>query len=294
MKIVVFTWDRYDTISTPRALSEAGAAYDVVCHSPEAYEKFAEAGNVFSQRLLVSNVPKGLANNRNWYIENHLRDGEWCLMLVDDWMHATELDCYDYPPGNPLPVVLTNTTEWKRKFNNKISMEKFLQRANELTVECHARDTTLGGFAGNDNALFRKPHFRRNALADGRAIVLRKTHLRFDPNAQMVDDVCFTAQTLEAFGRVLVNEWVHPYCRRYTQGGYGNLESRMEQRKADCQYLVQRFPGLITYREKPGWPAGSHVQIQAMRADKLRIWRLWMQEMTAARMPFEDLPFAKK
>jgi hypothetical protein len=278
VKVVVFTWDRYDTLTTPMELEKTGVKFDVVCHTQEAADKFAAAGRVRPDRLLVSNAPKGLANNRNWYLENHCNEHEWILMLVDDWMYCTELP----DAGNqedPLPVDITNTTEWNRKFRKKISMGDFFQRAGELAIECNSRGATLGGFAGNDNAMFRRHHWKKNVLADGRAIIMKKTALRFDPNAQMVDDVCFTAQTLERFGLTLVNQWVLPYCKRYTKGGYGSKESRMEQRLAECAYLVRRFPGLVKFADKTGWPEKSHVHIQSMTPDRLRAWRLAMDAM---------------
>lgn len=272
-KIVVFTYDRYDTISTALALEETGAEFQVVCHSVDAAAKFIEAGRVKSHRLWISNAPKGLANNRNAWMGEFLKEGEWSLQLVDDWMYATSLAKYELQP-DPLPIDTTNTTAWNRKLRHKITMTDFLNRAGELVADAEAYGARLAGFAGYTNPLFRRNRLKRNVLADGRALLVKKTHLRFDDQAQMVDDVAFSALNIECFGKVLVNQWVLPLCRRYTRGGYGSIDSRMEQRLRECKYLVERFPGLVTYADKTGWPAGSHVRLRSLRGDALRNWRM--------------------
>lgn len=281
MKVVVFTYDRFDTISTSRALEESGIDHHVVCHDAVALEKFVAAGNVKRERLLASNVPKGLANNRNWYINRHLEYGEWCLMLVDDWMQATELKQYDeVAQQREVPITTKNAGEWAAAFRHGITMKRFLKRALELRDEAARRGIDLAGFAGYDNALFRKKHWATNVLADGRALVYRKTHLRWDPNVQMVDDVCIAAQSILFGNGTLVNQWVLPKCKRYTAGAYGSIEQRMAQKLAECAYLVSVYEGLVRFAPKAGWPPGSHVKVVPTSPAKVAAIRARMQQQS--------------
>jgi len=273
MKIVIFTYDRYETISTPLAMSETPFDYLVVCHSEEARLKFIEAGNVRKERIVISDVPKGLANNRNWFLENHLKDGEWCLMLCDDFLKNTCLDDYRDRPKGFLPFGTENTTYWSRKFRTEISMFDFVSRCEETALECERRGILLGGFAGADNPIFRRIKWKTNVLCDGRALLLKKSKLRFDVNAQMVDDVAFSALNIERAGGTLVNQWVLPYFSRYTKGSYGSIPERIAQRKSECNYLADRFKGLVKIADKPGWPFGTHVRIKPMDPMKLSEWK---------------------
>ena len=261
MRVFVFTYDRFNSITTPIELEKSGADYLVLCHTPEQRDQFIAAGRVKPDRLVATLVPKGLAFNRNAALDM-MQPGEWAVFLVDDWLKCTELDCYDQQTTGVLPVKQgRSTTLWNRRFRNEVPMQKFLQRAEEAAAEAERRGLALAGFAGNDNALFRKVKFKTWTLADGRAWVVKKTHLRFDANAQMVDDVAWTLANLVEFGGVLVNQWILPYCSRYTSGSFGSKEQRLPQKLKECAYLVQKYKGLVKYAQKPGWPAGSHIKI---------------------------------
>jgi hypothetical protein len=294
VKIVVFTYDRYETISTPAALEEAGVDYEVVCHTQAQYDAFDAAGRVNMVRMWVSGAPKGLANNRNAWIDARLKDGEWALMLCDDFMYVTEFDAYDSWPKDFIPIDTTITTHWNRRLRCKVDVQRFLERAVEIQKKCEQHGFLIGGFAGNDNSLFRKAKWKTNVLVDGRAIIMKKTALRFDVNAQMVDDVAFSALNIERGGGTLINQWVLPDFQRYTKGSFGSIATRLEQRRRECAYLVRRFPGLICYGTKPGWPEGTHVRIRWMVGDRLKNWRDKNHQLGPARFLNKSLPASGK
>jgi hypothetical protein len=160
-----------------------------------------------------------------------------------------------------LPINLKNTTEYGKKFRKEITFSKFLERINETINYAETFGINLVGFAGFQNPLFLKNKWKFNCLADGRAWAIKKTKLRFDENAQLIDDVCWTALNIRN-GGVLINQWIIPDCKRYTAGGFGSISERMELRKKECAYLVQKYPDLIKYGEKKGWPHGSHIRIK--------------------------------
>lgn len=261
MKIFVFTYDRFDTITTSAMLEAEGLAHTVLCHTDEQRDKFTAGGRVKPERLVVTGQPRGLAYNRNAALDM-MDDGEWACFLVDDLRRVTELDSYDSEPDDVLPITTGNAGEWRERFKREISMAAFLHRGEAGAREADRLGGHLAGFAGIDNALFRRRHWALNVLADGRAWMVRKTALRFDERVQMIDDVCWTALNLHHFGVVVVNAWVLPLCRRYTAGGFGSMTARMDQKREEAAYLVERYPHLVAFKAKAGWPPGTHVVLR--------------------------------
>lgn len=260
MKVFVFAYNRYDTMTTSRLLEAEAIDHTVLCHTEDDLCMFAGAGTAKPGRLLATGNPKGLAYQRNSALDL-MDDGEWALFLVDDLEAVTELRNYD-TAVDPLPMTTVNQSVYRERFKHSVSMRHFLMRADELALRCAGAGAHLGGWAGNDNPMFRKAHWGLNILADGRAWVVRKTHLRFDNNVQLIDDVCWTALNIAEFGKVIVDRWVLPKCKRYTKGAFGSKAERMEQKMREAAYLVATYPNQVTFRSKAGWPVGSHVALR--------------------------------
>lgn len=263
MKVFVFTYDRYDSITTSGMLEEAGVEHTVLCHTEEQKQSFIDGGRVLPNRIVATGMPRGLAYNRNYALEL-MGEGEWALFLVDDLKSLTELRNYD-TAKSPLPITMANQRAYKDRFDKEIDAAAFMKRAEELVKLCEMNNCYLGGWCGINNPPFRADHYKVNVLADGRAWIVKKSHLRFDENAQMIDDLCWTAQNIQEFGMVIVDQWLLPDCRRYSKGAFGSIEERMPQKLAEAAYLVKAYPSLIAFKEKTGWPYGSHVVLRQQR-----------------------------
>jgi hypothetical protein len=263
MKVFVFTYDRYDSITTSAMLEAEGIDHVVLCHSIEAREAFREGGLVLPQRIMATEAPKGLAYNRNVALDLMDMD-EWAVFLVDDLKTITELRNYD-TAVDPLPMTMANQTAYRKRFQTPISMTQFMQRADQLVAHCERKGAKLGGWCGIANPIYRKGHWGYNVLADGRAWVVKKSALRFDENVQMIDDLCWTALNIMHFGTVVIDRWLLPDCKRYTAGAFGSIEDRIEQKLHEAAYLVSTYPDLIAYKAKTGWVPGSHVVLKPQR-----------------------------
>lgn len=268
MKVFVFTYDRYDSITTSPMLEAEGIPHTVLCHTEEQKQSFIEHGRVKPERLIATGNPRGLAYNRNYALDM-MEEGEWAMFLVDDLKTVTELNNYDRAT-NPLPINTSNQATYKQRFQTPLTMTRFMERAHQLAAVCERNKCNLGGWAGIDNPIFRAQKYKVNVLADGRAWIVRKTPLRFDENANLIDDLCWTALNIKHFGIVIVDQWILPDCRRYTQGAFGSKEQRMEQKLREAAYLVKTYPSLITFKQKAGWPEGSHVVLKQQR-DKPKV-----------------------
>lgn len=261
MRTFVFAHNRYDSMTTSLMLEADGVDHQVIVSSPRRAELFARGNRVLPERLVVTGLPDGLAYSRNAALEM-MDEGEWALFLVDDMKQCYELDDYDEETRPELPITYENQNEYRRKFRKPISTAKLLERGIESIPHCEKVGANLLGWAGFENPMFRRKKWGYNILADGRAWLVKKTHLRFDMNAQIIDDLCFTAQNIQEFGVVAVDRWILPDFKRYTAGGLGVLSERMEAKMKEAAYLVDAYPDLITYKKKKGWPDGSHVALR--------------------------------
>lgn len=257
----MFTYDRYETITTSPMLASEGIQHIVLCHDDDARNRFIDAGNVKEDCIIATGQPRGLAYNRNVALEM-MEDGEWALFLVDDLKSVTELDTYDEEPGEELPITTANQSSYGPRFKQSLTLRRFIERAEATARYGEVMGAALVGFCGIDNPLYRRKKWKMNVLADGRAWVVRKTHLQFDSNVQLIDDVAWCALNIREFGAVVVNDWVLPDCRRYTAGAFGSKEERMEQKVREARYLVETYPDYIAYKAKAGWPEGSHVVLR--------------------------------
>ena len=264
MKIFVFTYDRYNTITTSGLLEDEGIDHIVLCHTEEQKENFIKADRVKPERLIATNQPKGLGHNRNIAL-SMMEDNEWALFLVDDIFNLTELHKHDQYVENFIPITMDNQMEWKYKFKEPLTMKNFVKRATELASFCDEVKSYLGGFCGIDNPPFRKKHYTFNTFADGRAWVVKKSHLRFDPNVHCIDDYGWNALNIKEFGINVVNQWVLPEATRYTPGGYGSIQQRSEQKLKECAYLVEAYAQFIAYKTKVGHPPKSHITLRPQR-----------------------------
>jgi len=278
-EVVVFAYDRYDTMTTPQLLEAGGVPHTVLCHSADQLRRFAAGGRVRPDRLVATGCPRGLAYQRNVALDR-LTPGAWALWLVDDLVRIEELAGYDeWATVGRVPVTTANTSQWRPRFATRVGMVHFLARCQRLIAEAERRRAWLVGFAGFDNPLYRAAHWKVNTLADGRAWLVRASRLRFDQHVQMVDDVCWTAQNLLAFGTVLVDAWVLPRCGRYTGGGFGSIDARLDQKRAEVAYLAATYPEVCAVRHKAGWPDGTHVVIRTLP----RSWATSPQRAAARR-----------
>lgn len=285
MKILIFTYDRYSTITTPAALDAAGIMdYRVICHTEAQRQQFIAAGRVRPETLIVSGQPRGLANNRNWAMDNLCAPGEWACMLVDDWITYKEFVRYDTVGVEDLTLIDPNKRTWGNQ--NHVWAERsarcFMRRAAETQAKAEALGVDLAGFALHDSLGYLMPKWRRNCLPDGRALLIRIANLRFDPGAQLMDDRCFAAQNIEAGSGCITNNWALPLCERYTSGAFGTITERLPQHRAERDFLMRRFPGLFHLVTKPGWPSKMNLRITARSPDKWRLWRLEMHAYRAA------------
>lgn len=264
MKVFIFSYDRFDTHTTAAYFDRDNVEYRLLIHDKDMAKRYINHG-ANPDYLVVTGEERGLWRNRNYALDQ-LEDGETALFVVDDLKSVTMLDKQIYQVkhdtvDDSLPITTSNTTEWGKKFMANVTAPELMRFAREMENQMVDTGAKLGGFASNGNPLFRVGKWKYNSLCDGRMLVVTKTNLRFDPIVETMDDYAFTCINLKAIGRTVINQWILPDCQRYTPGGYGTKEQRMEQKIRDIRYMTKKWPDLIQVKEKRDWPTGSHAAI---------------------------------
>jgi hypothetical protein len=258
MKTFIFAYDRFKTMTTSEYFKDV--EHKILCYTEEDKQKFIDGGRCFGE-IINTNRPKGLTQNRNYALEQ-MELGEWSVFLVDDLISISMLDDYWLNKQNSIPVSFENQKEYRTKFSNKITANEFLKIVEESIQHAEQKGFNLIGFSLTDNPMFRKNKYSYKGLADGRCWAVKKTHLKFDLNSNMMEDYCFNALNHREFGGKVVNNWCLFNCERYAKGGYGTLEQRMEGKIKEAKYLTENYPGFIEYSEKSGQPKFSHIKLK--------------------------------
>lgn len=263
MKIIVFAYNRFETMTTPRLLEAEGIPHIVLCHSADDRQKFIDCGTAQEKNIVATGNPRGLQYERNAALEI-LYDGEWGLFLNDDLIEMRYLREYVYTGETTVPVNTKNTTAFSKKFNVHCPLKEFVQICESDCRRAEGQGVWLAGFANNSNPLFRATRWGDFGLVDGRAWLVRKSSLRFDtePDAGVIEDHFWTAKNLVKYGKVQVDRWVEPRFKRMTAGGYGNIVERQDELRRACALLICKYPHLFAYKGKKGYPPYTQVRFK--------------------------------
>lgn len=257
LKVFTFFYNRYNTATTSKALNENGIPHYVMLHNQEQHDLHVSGNTLFGTPVITNN-PKGLAFQRNSALDM-VEDGEWCVFMCDDFK---EIKAYNFENYDAFPSVeFDEKNQSQFNYNRILTMKEFFSTFDYLIDLAETANIHLIGFAFTANPRNNGRKFSFKGLVDGRCWIIKKSHLRFDPNVQLIDDVYWTALNLQTFKNNLVFNWIDPEFQRYTSGGFGSIPERLEQRRAECDYLVKKFPKLIRYAEKPGWESGTHIKV---------------------------------
>lgn len=261
MKVFTFFYDRFDTATTSNALSNNFIDHFVLVHTAEDLAKFKSGNNVIQGKEIITNNPKGLAYQRNSALEM-MDEGEWAVFMCDDFERIKSYS-KDFIFSKTQRIEITNQNQNNYRLKKQISLKEMFSFFPKLIEVAEDNNIHLIGFGLHDNPMNLSKKFTNRGLADGRFWLVKKSHYKFDENAQMIDDVCWTAENLVRHGNVLVLNWCVPYFWRYTSGGFGSTEERKQRRRKECAYLVKKYDPLIRYAEKSGWETGTHIRLSA-------------------------------
>lgn len=260
MKVFTFFYNRYKTATTSVKLHENNIEHYVLVHNQTDLDKFNEH-NTIKGIPIVTNQSKGLAYQRNVALDMVEKD-EWCVFMCDDFIKIRS-----YPKRwiisktNSLPIDFSNQNKFRLRDSDEMSLAEMFELFPYLIELADKNNIKLIGFGLHDNPLNCRNKFTHRGLADGRFWLIKKSSYKFDLNAQLIDDVAWTAENLVRHNNVLILNWTVPYFKRYSAGGFGATEERKTQRRKECQYLADKYNPLVKVAPKPNWDLGTHIRI---------------------------------
>ena len=258
MKVFTFFYNRFETASTSLALAQNGIDHTVLIHTAEDLHKFKKGGTLHGKPV-VTNNGKGLAYQRNSALDM-MEPGEWGVFMCDDFQ---KIKAYpkEFIFSKTQSIDINQQNQNKFRLKNQIDLKEMFSWFPGLISLAEANNIHLIGFGLHDNPMNLRKKFTTRGLADGRFWLVKKAHYKFDLNAQLIDDVAWTAENLVRHKNVLVLNWCVPYFERYTAGGFGSTTERKALRMKECAYLARKFDPLVKIADKPGWDYGTHIRL---------------------------------
>jgi hypothetical protein len=228
-------------------------------HNENDYDKFVK-GNTIHGTPIITNNPKGLAYQKNSALDM-IEDGEWGVFMSDDFSVIKAFNFDRIKTDDKVSFDIKNQKIFK--YCDRPTMAELYSIFPYLIKQAERLNIKMIGFSSNDNPRNVERKFGFKGLVDGRLFLVKKSKLRFDNNVNSIDDYYFTLLNIENNSNNLILNWISPEFQRYSVGGVGSKEARKEQKKADCAYLINRFPKLVKFAEKTGYDWGEHIKIIA-------------------------------
>ena len=267
MKVFTFFYNRYNNATTSIALKDNKIDHTVLVHNKSDSVKFKQGNTIHGTEFVTGNG-KGLAYQRNSALDM-MDDGEWAVFMCDDFKKIKSYSKkFILSSSRKIDITPQNQNQYRLK--NEMSLAELFSIFPKLIKVAEKNKIHLVGFGLHDNPMNLGNKFTTRGLADGRFWLIKKSKYRFDINAQLIDEVCWTAENLIRHGNVLVLNWCVPYFERYTSGGFGTIPERLQIRKKECKYIVQKFNPLVRFSDKAGWEEGTHIRLQASNNNILK------------------------
>lgn len=244
--IIVMSKGCVERMHTMRWLDELGFAYTVVTHTEEQAQsvKAACAGSV-----LVTGC-KHLVENRNVAF-SLVQEGEWFVGMDDNILRLTQVrddfysgDVIDQEVAPPKPA-----KTWRDVYRIGASW-RLEALVEELIAKCEEYGTIYGGFASMENPFFRQRKWSSVRFVKSKLFVMKRTAGVWW-ESEYAHDSLMSAYVVAHFGKVAVNNWVHPEHKMYEAGGLGHVSARRRNGLDDSLELAcAMYPGLVAHAKR--------------------------------------------
>lgn len=277
MKIIILSKGRPETISTHLLFKDYD--YKIVLHNEEEKAEYIKNPTISPEKIVVSNAPFGVANQRQWIQENLVEPGEWYISLDDNIksFQIVNKEFYDEPSLD----VQTDDTELRKKlkdaFEETATTERFLEVCEELADLGEKERAYNIGFGTTPNFFFRGKKYRWVGYVISKACVRKNLETPFELEAQSMEDYAYTAETLLRYGKVLINNYVFPVAGHYEKGGIGTYAERLPLKIKHAAILMGKYPGLFRYNNKKGTDPKGELIIRFTSLDQVEKWRALMR-----------------
>lgn len=271
MKVIIPSWSRPTTIRTHKLLP-AGTDYLIVVHSKEHAKWYGENPTIDKNRIVISGLPYGNAGQRNFILDNLVKDGEWFIM-ADDNIDGFWIVNESYYGAEQIDTSTFNSAFWRAIFDKPADWKRFMECVDKDIVEAETRGAKLVGFATNDNHFFRAKKYRDVGYVTTKICAIKKDHVRCDDRLMSKVDYEYTAAHLKAHGRVLINNFIFPRARHFEPGGIGTVKERTPSNRFGCRLIMGKYPGLFTFASKSSRGENSELKFSLTDVEQVEKWR---------------------
>lgn len=267
IKIFIPSYQRATKISTPSLLG--GVDFKVVLHNNEERESYIKAHPELEPHIIVSGLPPGISAQRQWIKDNLVKDNEWFAML-DDNIRKFNIFPDEIYDNEELVYDASKRFYWEHCYGNA---QRLMQCFEETITEAEWRETGFCGFANIDNAFFRRKKWKSIGLIVAKMCLQKKDDLRYDPLIHCIDDYDYSIAAMLKYGSILVNSYVCPIANHNEAGGLGKLEERAPRKREDCKRLMEKYPGLLRYKDRKNSLEGCEVSLRFYSEKSFMKWR---------------------
>lgn len=270
MKIFIPSYNRADNIKTHLLFKNTNYDYYIVLHNKDQYNQYIKNKTIDKSRLIISNQPLGISNQRNYILNELVKKDEWFIMMDDNINYFTAVDKSLY---NKDRLDVKNDKSLKPLYNKKITINYLFKLIDQDIEKMKKEKIYYAGFAVVPNFYFREKKYRYVGYVISKAAIYKKTDILFNKNISVMDDYYYTAENLKRFGKVLINNYIFPIAGHYEKGGIGKYNDRVKYKIEDCKYLINKYPGLFRYKKKNSCDPKAELQVNFTNIDQVDIWK---------------------
>lgn len=251
--------------------------YTIFLHNEEQRTEYLKNPTIDPASLVVTNVPYGIAKQRQWIQDNFLNPDEWYITMDDNIDHITGVEPSQYH-HEKLPV--KDPSFDKKIFTWEYPLATFLMLFEEDRTYAESIGAFNIGYATTPNFFFREKKYRTVGYVISKLAIRKNCSIPFDKNVLAMDDFQYTAECLLRHGKVLINNYILPVAGHYQKGGIGTIIEREQMKIADGQYLMLKYPGLFRFNRKSGMHPMADLSIRFTKEKQVTEWLQNMSKIT--------------
>lgn len=267
MNVVVFSKGKSEMTHTGEWFKRFGYSGATYVISPgDSVKEYEESTGC---EAVVANGAHTLPSKRQWAVNYFTSQKHpWLMFFEDNIYKVTGV----VPHLFHLPEFETTTRH--DYHSTEYGPEEVLTHMLNDIILAQEVGATFGGYACNDNHFFRKKKYRHVAFVWTKMAYCHRGGPKWPAWAVEKDDFAYTAECLKHCGRVVVNNFLYAWAKRYEgRGGSRTIHERAEDRRAAVAEFHRRYPGLYRTKDKAGSPEGTEVQLRFHNERQVEQWR---------------------
>jgi hypothetical protein len=274
MQILIPTYDRPSTLTTWDLVKNSRHEKIVIVNDEKQHFQYWKAGVVDPDAIAISYQEKKGINYAREFARSFVDLGEWALMLDDNITKFTAppVDWYyenDFMPDVP-------TSQLRPIVNQKWDFDVWFDYIiTDSLAEAEKRGANVVAFCPIENPMFRHKKWRDVGYTMSKAILVKNTGISWDQSNGhwAMEEYAFCAAQHYAYGRVLINNFAHPWTKHYTPGGCGPYADRLPYKIAACKDIMERFPNFARLSSKKAGVSEGELRVRFTNLKQVELWR---------------------